>query len=244
MGGSQVIRLTRRRPGPRFRLIVRTFVALVLVVAVLGLAFSPFFEVRSVRVLGGPQSMAGELGLVPGIRIWQVNLKTAAENLLSRAPQLASAKVGRVWPNAVTVQISYRQPVAVAIAAGGALFGVDPTGRVLTEMAVPGNLPVLRGVAADRVHSWVRLRMKGLVSALSLATALEHLGFRFSEVVPGTSPTIYLESGTQVLWPGASNAQSTLAALRTVLAALVRNGQVAATIDLRSPSRPLLVLRK
>lgn len=242
--GRNVIRLTRRRPGPRFRLIVRTLIALVLVVAVLGLAFSPLFDVRTVRVTGGPQSMAGELGLQPGIRIWQVNVKAAAEHLLSRSPQLASAKVGRVWPNAVTVQISYRHPVAVALASDGAIFGVDQTGRVLAEMTLPGTLPVLRGVASAEVHSWAQIRAKGLLTALSLAAKLEHLQFRFAEVLPGASPTIYLDSGTQVLWPGASKAKSTLAALRTVLAALSQNGQVAATIDLRSPSRPLLVLRK
>lgn len=244
MGRSSVIRLTRRRPGPRFRLIVRTLIALVLVAAVLGLAFSPMFEVRTVRVTGGPQSMAGELGLQPGIRIWQVNVKAAAEQLLTRAPQLASAKVGRLWPNAVTVEISYRRPVAVALAASGALFGVDRTGRVLSQMTLPGSLPILRGVPSAKVHSWAQLQAKGLLRALALAATLEHLQFPFAEVLPGASPTVYLDSGTQVLWPVASKAESTLAALRTVLSALRRNGQVAATIDLRSPSRPLLVLRK
>lgn len=244
MESGDVIRLARRRPGRRFRLILRTAVALLVVAALIGVLFSPIFALRTVRVLDGPQSLGQGIGIALGTPIWRINLRAAQTVLLRRHPGLASAEIGRVWPNSVTLQVSYRRPVAVALAGGGTVYGVDRSGRVLTRRASPGGLPLLGGVAAESVRRWAQLSAPGLPQALSVAAQLEQLGFPFAEVVPGTTPTIYLDSGTQVRWPAASKAKSTLAALKSVLAALRRLGEVAATIDLRSPSRALVVQRR
>lgn len=245
MGPNNVIPLMRRRrPGRRLRAVLRVLVALILALALLGLAFSPIFQVRTVRVQGGPQSLGIEIGVPSGTPIWRANLARARTRLLQREPELASVQVGRLWPNAIAVRVSYRQPVAVAVSPAGQLYGVDATGRVLSVRSAPRGLPLLAGVASASIRQWSQIRARGLLPALRVAASLERLHFPFAQVVAGSTTTIYLVSGTQVRWPRASNAEATLAALKTVLTALARRGEVAAMIDLTSPSRPLVVFRR
>lgn len=246
VGPNNVIPLVRRRrrPGRRLMAVLRVAVAVILALALLGLAFSPIFRIREVRVQGGPQSLGRQIGVTAGTPIWRVNLAAARARLLTREPELASAQVGRLWPNAIAVRVSYRQAVTVAMDSRGQLYGVDGSGRVLAARGSPQGLPLLVGVAPGSVRRWGQIHSQGLRAALQVAASLERLHFPFAEVVPGSATTIYLASGTQVRWPAASNAKATLAALQAVLTALKRRGEVAAMIDLTSPSRPLVVFRR
>ncbi len=235
------------RPARRRRLRPKRLLAVLALLAALAAVFEvlegPFFRLHHVAVRGGPQGLWRLSGLRFGVPLFSVRTAAADEQLLQKARYLATAAFERQWPDRLVLTVSYRSPVVVAAGVGGSLYGVDRTGRVLGKEPQNSGLPVLQGVAASLVHPYADLP-QAAAAAAALAFSLHEAGFTVSEVVPGTTPQIYLPSGTEVFWPPAANTRKTLAELEAILAALQRRQVVAASIDLRLPQRPLVVLRK
>jgi cell division septal protein FtsQ len=238
----RIVRRVRRRRVRPGRLL--GFLAVVAVlVGVFELMQGPFLRLHAVSVHGGPQTLWRESGLRLGVPLWAVNTGAADRALLARARFLASATFSREWPDKLSLTVTYRTAVAAAAGANGRLFGIDATGRVLGPVAALSGLPILQGIDASLVRPYDDLSQRA-ARAADLAAGLRAAGLNVSEVVPGTSAQVYLPSGTEVLWPSTSNTRQTLEELQAILGALKRRGAVAASIDLRVPKRPLVVLRK
>jgi cell division protein FtsQ len=239
--GLRPVRRRRRANWPRLLL---TLAVLAAVAGAWQLERSPLLRVQHVEVHGGPAA----LWLLSGIKldepIWSLDTEAAARTLLRRAPYLRSALVLRRWPQTAEIDVGYRVAMAAVVGPGGRLFGVDDTGRVLTPLGSATHFAVLGGVPAAAVVRYRDLHGAGVHAALALMAAFTADGFPVSQVVAGSPLAVYLPSGTEVLWPQGANTASTLRELQAVLQALRRQGNVAASIDLRVVSRPLVVLRQ
>ncbi len=233
------VRRRRVRPGRLLGLLA----VLAVLFGVYELAQGPYLRLQSVAVHGGPQTLWRKSGLTLGTPLWAVNVGVVDGQLLRRARYLQSALFVREWPDKLSLAVTYRSPVAAAAGAGGTLYGVDRTGRVLRAVPPQSGLPVVQGINAGLVRPYDDLPAT-VAQAVALLAALRSEGFKVSEVVPGTTPQLYLPSGTEVLWPNTSKVNQTLEELKAILAALRKRGAVAASIDLRLPTRPLVVLRK
>ncbi len=239
----RVVRKVRRRRLRPGRLLA-TLAVLAAAIAAAWLAYGPLLRLRSVAVVGGAPALWRASGIQLRTPLWQLRLGSADEELLRRERFLATAVFARRWPDRLILTVTSRVPVAAAAGASGTLYGVDRTGRVLAALPAAAKLPVLSGLAPNLVHPYADLP-RDAQAAVSLAASLHAAGFAVAEVVPGaTSPQVYLPSGTEVLWPGTANTGRTLRELQAILAALKHKGAVAASIDLRLPNRPLVVLRK
>lgn len=234
---------SRRRHRVRWGRLLRTLALLALFVAGIELVRSPLLRLQQIRVVGGPASLADLTGLRRGTLIWEIDLPKASTEMLGRAPYLLTARIVRHFPQSVTIYISYRHPVAAVAGPHGGFYGVDETGRVLTALGGPGALPVLGGVRAAQIRPYHDLGPLA-ARAAQLAAGLTAARFPVSQVLAQGPLAVYLPSGTEVLWPQPSNLRQTLAELRAILRALTAQGAVAASIDLRLPSRPLVVYRR
>lgn len=239
--GLRPVRRRRRLNGKR---LLGTLAVLAVLAGLWQLERSPLLRVQHIVVTGGSGHLAALSGLRPGEPMWALDLGQAEQRLLARARYLRTATVRRRWPQTVEIAVTDRAPVAVVAGPGGALFGVDPTGRVLAKIGTGSGLPVLGGVAARSVGAYRDLRGAELPLALGLVADFGVQRFKVSEVVSAAPLAVYLPSGTEVLWPQGANVAGTIRELRAVLAALQRKGARAASIDLRVPSRPLVVLRQ
>lgn len=238
-------RIVRRRRRHRLRLgrLLLWGVLLAAAYGALQLWRSPLLRLQQIHVVGGPQSVAGLTGLRRGTLLWQLNLRQAGATLLRRAPQIASVRIALHYPHSASVYVRYRHAVAAVGGPDGGFYGVDPTGRVLTSIGGPGSLPVLTGVPVADVGAYRDLG-KGAVQAVQLAASLSAAHFAVSQVAVGQPPVVYLPSGTQVLWPASSNLRATLSELSAILQKVAAQGAVAASVDLRLPSDPVVVLRR
>lgn len=115
---------------------------------------SPFFAVRDVEVVGASLLSPAEAmqlsGILPGENLLRLDAD-AIRRRLEEDPRIGAAKVRRVAPDRVVLEVDERIPVALLSYADGFLF-VDGSGRLIAadRRSRPG-LPVVTGVALDRV---------------------------------------------------------------------------------------------
>lgn len=242
-GTLRVIRKVRRRRLRRPRRLLAALLGVAVAAGLYVILTGPFLRLQTVAVTGGPQALWRAGGLRLGMPLWSIDLPAADAELLRRVPALASAAFRRNWPNRLTLRVTYRRPVAAVAGPQETLYGVDATGRVLTPLSAKSGFAVLGGVSPSMIAPYRDLSGKA-VQAVTLAADLAAQGFRVAEVTATTPMQVYLPSGTEVLWPRTSKNIQTLTELKAVLAALQNRGAVAASIDLRVLSRPLVVLRK
>ena len=238
---------TRRRTVRRRLNWTRLLLVLAVLAALGGLVElerSPELRLQRFVVRGGPPSLAALTGLRQGEPLWSLDLLSADRNLLRRAPYLGTAQITRQWPQAVAIAVGYRVAEAVVAGPGGRLYGVDATGRVLAPVAGPGSLPVLGGVPAGSVRSYHDLRGADVAAALRLVQELRRQRFKVAQVVAAAPLQVVLPSGTEVIWPPAGDVVRTLRELSAVQKALAARDASAASIDLTTLARPLVVLRK
>ncbi len=212
--------------------------AVVLLGALVGLAFSPWLAVRSVQVSGTDrvpvaaveQALVGELG-----RPMVLVDTAAAAQRVAGVPLVRSARVTRVWPGTVAVTVVERQPVAAVPAGGTAVRLVDADGVEVERAARrPAALPYL-DVDVGKPGA--------LTSALDVLSSLP-VGLRAVVGTVGATSRdgvwLRLVNGAQVTWGG----QESGAEKARVLLALLRTAPDAATYDVSAPSAPAVSGRR
>ena len=239
--GYRPVRRRRRLNWPR---LLATLALLAALTGLYQLERSPLLRLQHIHVVGGSSALGRLSGLRLDEPLWSIDQRAVARRLLARAPYLRTALVERQWPQTVRIVVTPRYPIAVVAGPGGTFWGVDAQGRVLTAIRQPAGMTVLGGVAARGVGRYRDLTGTQLHLALALIAAFSRQGFRVSQVVAASPLTVYLPSGTEVLWPQGTNVAGTLRELQTILRALSARGAVASSIDLRVAARPLVVLRQ
>lgn len=161
----------RRLSGSR-----RILTGLALTVAVVAASYvllgkSALFDVERVEIYGLHRVTLAEveerLGFHSGDPLLSVNSKKEARNL-EILPWVQAADIERKWDGLITVDITERRAVALAMVAQDQWALIDSYGRVLTEgLSYPPDLPRLSGVHAAGVPgSYMMEDSKALLSVL------------------------------------------------------------------------------
>ena len=204
-----------------------------------------YFQLRTVKVIcdsaaAQPIALAARAGLYDGTSLWQIDVHKARRELASFS-WVRDARIRRLFPDKVSVEVYRREPVAATVGADGPYL-IDDKGIVYREEGlVPyADLPYLTGWAdaptqAERVE---RLRM-----AMSLMQAAERRGIQISQVHVEADGAFWLypDALAVAVRAGREPRAATIAdRLRAVLAALPTDRVDIREIDLSYRDRAVL----
>jgi hypothetical protein len=128
------IRVRRDAGKRRLRRLTLMLAVVALVVGAAVAARSPLLDVDRVEVTGAEQTSVGAVleaaAVEPGEPLVLVDVDAAARRV-EELPWVDDANVARRWPSTVEVQVSEREPAALAQVTGAHIALVDAEGRVL-----------------------------------------------------------------------------------------------------------------
>jgi cell division protein FtsQ len=222
---ASVRRFSARARRRRMRA-ARPWLVALAVVALLGGAYAvlfqtPLFGVAQVRVVGvrllAPDDVRLAAGVRTGAPLARVDLGAVTRRVGRLAP-VASATVRRDWPDALTIHVVERTPVA-AVPAGPVFKIVDGSGVVFDSAAArPPDLPVLAVPAPGPADQTMR-------DALTVLGALTpELRAALVQLVADAPSRIRLElsGGRSIIWGDAS---ASTAKAQTVTGLLATKGK-------------------
>jgi cell division protein FtsQ len=226
----------QERPGPtRRRYLARRWMALLIVLAVLGLTYVVMFTsligVRSVEVLGTHDISQDAVRDAAAVEVGTPMVRLDTEEVARRVaklPRVAEVSVSRSFPTTVEIQVTERTPVAVVSDTDGTHL-VDRTGLdYATVSARPGGLPVLKviKVAPDDQATHAAVTVLGAIPAQLRKRVVE-----VSARTPG-DVQLKLRSGKVVKWGDAEDNERKSAVLAPLL---TRPGK---TYDVATPDFP------
>ena len=139
---------------------------------------SPALAIRTIEVRGAERTRVGELleasGLREGMNIFSVSTADARKRLLN-LPWIKKAKVNRVVPDRMVMEVVEHQPVAVINLEG--LYYVNRSGEVFKRVQ-PGereDLPVLTGVSRTSFRDHPERAREHIRESLRLIKTLREL---------------------------------------------------------------------
>jgi len=211
----------------------RTVFLVLLTAGVVGTAawlvfFSPVLGVRSVEIVGNVTLHADTIRKTAGVPelhpLATVNLADVQTRVQS-IRQVASARVDRVWPATLKIEVVEREPVA-QIPAGDKVALIDRLGMVIElDEVAPPMLPVLR-VARPAMGDPATTAALGVIVGLpgELAGRVRQVSATTAEDV-----TMTLSDGRTIIWGGVDRPEAKAHILKTLLR---RKGEV---YDVSSP---------
>ena len=200
---------------------------------------SPLLDVDGVRVAGAARTDPGEVlrraRIEPGDTMVGVDTGQAAARI-EDLPWVERATITRQSPGTIEIEVTEREPLALAEIADGRTAVVDREGRVLEVTTTPPpDLPLLAGVRASTAVGEELGR--GARDALVLLRAL-------SERLPGTVASVSsdldaaLAAGGEVRFGSIEDLDDKIVAMETVLAAV--DTTCLELLDVRVPGSPAL----
>jgi len=214
-----------------------------------------FFLVRQVQVSGLVQlsqtEVAAAADILPGTYLWQVRPWTLARRLLA-LPLIQAVHVRMVWPDAIMVAVTERQPVALLDVGESADLEVGADGRVIALAVAPGqkpsggllpapHVPLIHGVVAAGAVPGQVVHDPALVDGLSVAQGLGVQGQALlgSLTVDAQGQvTAHLTSGLDVRFGDGSQARAKTEVLLGLLHVIASRGIKVDEIDVASPTAP------
>ncbi|MFC5830812.1 cell division protein FtsQ/DivIB [Nonomuraea insulae] len=213
----------------------RTAFLVLLTAGVVGTAawlvfFSPVLGVRSIEIVGNltvpSERIKQQAGVADLHPLATVNLADVESRVMG-IRQLATARVDRVWPGTLKIEVVEREPVA-AVQAGEKVAIVDGQGVVIElKSAAPPMLPLLkvdRPTAGDPV----------MMAALKVIQAVpSEVAGRVKQVHAGTAEgvTLELSDGRTVIWGGPDRPEEK----GRILSSLLKRERTATLYDVSSP---------
>ena len=235
--------VAREKGRRRRRLLTGVAVLVALAGGGLALVHSSLFGARHVEITGSAHVARPEVVAVAGLEGAPplVDLSPAAiARRLERLPWVETASVSLSWPTTVRIAIVPRTPVA-ALRAGAGWAVVDPTGRVLEDVASrPSSLPVVSTGGAAVPPPGDSLPPSVAALARVAAVMPESMVPEVSAVTLGRGGIVLqLANRMRALLGNTSLLQDKFVALKTVLVRADLSG--ISVIDLRVPSAPVLL---
>jgi cell division protein FtsQ len=240
-------RLSRRRRAVersrRRRTLQRSALSGALVVGLWVTFWSPLFQVRAVKVVGGHHTGAAAVGAAADLGRGSNLLLLSPTEVAAAArtlPWVRTARVQRMLPGTVKVRIVERRPAVVVVAPGGR-FTVDGRGRVLQLGDAGAHLPelVCNQVAAPRPGDIVAdAAPRAALEAFRLLP--ERVRKRVAEI-EAASPerlTLVLAGGIEVRLGAAQRVRAKGAVLLALLARAASGGVEPGYIDVSVPESP------
>lgn len=203
------------------------------------LALTPLLDVDGVRVRGAdrasPAAIAAASGIAPGDPMIHVDTGGIAREIEELA-WVADARVQRVWPGTVRIEVEERSPVGVIEVTDSLTALVDGTGRVLTiGQERPPELAVLEGVDG-RVAEGEVLPSEAREAAAVLDALVERLPEAVSTMSTDLEAT--LVDGGVVRFGATTDLEDKLVATETVLSDV--SLACLQVLDVRVPGNPTL----
>jgi cell division protein FtsQ len=207
----------------------------VVVLLVLGwvVGFSPLLAVRTVEVVGVPDSEVAAiktLAKVPlGRPLARVDDDAVAARVAERAT-LADVSIERSWPSTLVIHASPRQPFLVVKNPQGQLQVVDATGVAYAQVSTAP-----KGVPTVNAASSAALSRDALAAAVSVVKVLPAaMQKRVTNVTVSSANLVTLRIGrTSVVWGGVDAPERKLA----IMTALLRGSPK--LVDVSAPSTPV-----
>ncbi|MGH2733607.1 MAG: cell division protein FtsQ/DivIB [Actinomycetota bacterium] len=225
---------------------IRKLLVAALMAGVIGLAgalwSSPWVMLRTIEVSGNHHALTAEVvaasGLAPGARLSAVP-PLRVQHRVEAVPWVRTARVERVLPSKVRINVMERVPAAMVTAAG-VTYLADREGIILEEGS--GPYPTIAGLPLEAPNEGERIGPSQFHEALRIVDSLApSVRSRLRSVVAPTPNGITLElaEGLAVLYGPAE----LLEEKNYALVALIQSGLPATSIDVRVPSRPSVRLR-
>jgi cell division protein FtsQ len=205
------------------------------VVGLLGwvVGFSPVLSVRTVEVVGVPDSEVGAiraLAQVPvGVPLARVDSAAVAARVAERAT-VADVSIERSWPSTLVIHASPRQPFLVVKNPQGQLQVVDETGIAYAHVSkAPPGVPTVNAA------SQAALSQDALTAAVSVVKVLPPgTQKRVVNVTVSSANLVTLRIGrTTIVWGGVDEPERKLA----IMTALLKSNPK--LIDVSAPSTPV-----
>lgn len=241
----------RRKPSAAAR--TRPFwpalglLAVVVVAALVFAATYPAFDPKRISVSGNGrvsrQEILARAAVAPHTTIWLQNTGAIAQRVAA-IPYIGSARVRRIPPSTIRIDVTERAPFAV-LRSGYDAAVVDRALRVLEPATAQSGLPVfdVEPALALTPGSFVRS-----AQAVALRSALETMAAR--RIVPVElgfdrydGLVVTLRGGLRLLLGGEADLAQKLTLADAIRSQIVTNRRPVAAIDLRAPSAPVLVYR-
>ncbi len=237
-------RVEVRRSEGRRRLRVLVIAAGVVGVLLLlvGLLFTPLFDVDHVTVAGqfrtDPEDVAAAAGIQRGEPLVTADLGAAARRI-EALPWVDEATVVRSWPGTLRYRVVEREPAAAAQGADGTWVALDGDGRVLVGLdGEPTDLPVVEGVTVDpTVGASAPEDAAGAFAVAAAIPASARPAIDAVVVDADGAVTVRLDSGGVATIGALEDLPAKGVALASVVAAV---DPCIATLDLTVASAPLL----
>jgi cell division protein FtsQ len=195
--------------------------------------FSPLLSVRTVEVVGVPESEVSAIRALakvpPGLPLARVDSAAVAARVAERAT-VADVSIERSWPSTLVIHASPREPFLVVKNPQGQLQVVDATGVAYAHVnTAPAGVPTVNAATQ------AALSPDALAAAVSVVKVLPpSLQKRVGNVTVSSANLVTLRIGrTSIVWGGVNEPERKLA----IMTALLKGGP--ALIDVSAPSTPV-----
>ena len=221
----------RQRPLRLLGYVAGTLVVACLLGWVVG--FSPLLAVRTVEVVGVPESEVvaiRTLAQVPvGEPLARVDSAAVAARVAERAT-VADVSIERSWPSTLVIHASPRQPFLVVKNPQGQLQVVDATGVAYAHVSkAPAGVPTVNAATQAALSHDALAAAVSVVKVLPATTQK-----RVSNVTVSSANLVTLKIGhTSIVWGGVNEPERKLA----IMTALLRGSPK--LIDVSAPSTPV-----
>jgi hypothetical protein len=235
-------RVAVKRAAGRKRLL-RVAIALAVVGLVAGSWFvtrSPLLDVDHVRVAGASRTTATDIadagGVGPGKAMLDIRAATV-ERRLQELPWVDTVAVSLRWPGTVSVRLTERAAVALALSAPDTWVLIDGAGRVLGPAPADSPLPRLSGIhAAGEPGTLLDADARAALDVVAVAD--DHLDVSGVYRKDGEL-WVRLGSGLPVRLGDDEHLDLKVLAAATVIEQLAASGTSAWAIDVSVPSAPV-----
>ncbi|RDV82907.1 cell division protein FtsQ/DivIB [Ammonifex thiophilus] len=222
----------------------RISLLLLLLAGIYLLLSSSLFSIKEVRVAGNKNVTAKEIleaaQLRQGENIFKVNLGEVARRVAA-LPQIAEARVKRLLPHTVLIEVKEREPVALVPGKDG-FYGVDLTGHCLGRYSVNLPFPVLTGVG-EAPPPGKQISSSGFFLSRELLAALKQAGLlgKIGEIhvnVPDRTIEAYTIEGVKIYLGAPTEVREKVDILARLLP-MLKAGEVEYA-DLQVVNRPVV----
>jgi cell division protein FtsQ len=229
-------RFVRRQWARRWLAWRRVVVGVLLLALVAGSLWLVFFSsvlaVSGVRVEGtgvvDPRAVRRVAEVPVGTPLATVDLDAITQRVLAM-PAVKSVDVSRAWPDAVRIDVTERQAVAV-VDQDGTLRGLDDEGVMFRRYpSRPRSLPVIRMSGQPRADALAEAAEVAGSLPAPLAKRVDYVEVRTVDTI-----SLRLRNGRTVRWGSADDSGAKARVLEVLLA------QKAALYDVSVPGQPII----
>ncbi|MDF9409924.1 FtsQ-type POTRA domain-containing protein [Pelotomaculum isophthalicicum JI] len=207
---------------------------------------SPLFEIKQVVIRGNlylaEENIRTEADINMGINIFKINLAAVADKL-KMMPMIKDARVTRVLPSTVLINVTERRPLGL-LPVGNSFVEVDEEGICLQKAGsgVPG-IPIITGIKVDAPGLGERVKAEHLEDALMMTSGLpDEVINKLSEVHVDQNGQIkaYTLDRIQCRLGEAVDIREKGVVLARILQEMQKQGAKVKYIDLTSVGKPVV----